>query len=359
MVLRQVAFVLVSVGVAFAAGCGGDSRARSSGVGGAAGGVTGGKGGASGAFGKGGGGNNGTSGGAGGRGGAGGGEAGAGREVEAGAAGSAGSGTPSRGGRGGSGGTDHLAGGAGESGGVAGEAGSDAGEPGGAAGEAGDGGGGPLAGYRVLFVGSENIRGNESEAELHRLIVGETGVEPSRIHADPPAQPLAAEDLASADIVVIDALTRAYDAEEATVAADWVRAGHGIVILSGYRSDPERENELAAACARRFVPNVVWGDASSFVIPLINPVHPIMEGVSSLRFNGGRPIYPSNAIVLAYGPNQPGRIGTASEHDAGRVVLWGDDEVLLSGELNRRDTQGAYPGRLFWTNLLRWVARPR
>jgi hypothetical protein len=131
------------------------------------------------------------------------------------------------------------------------------------------------------------------------------------------------------------------------------------VILSGYRSDPERENELAAACAKPFAAHVVWGDASSFVPPSTFPLHPIMEGVSSLRFNGGRPIYPSNAIVLAYGPNQPGRVGTASELDAGRVVLWGDDEILLSGELNRRDTEGAYPARLFWTNLLRWVARPR
>jgi hypothetical protein len=341
----QIAFVLGMVSATAVAACGDDPKAPpAKGSGGTAGSGAGGKAQSGGASGKGG------KSGSGGKGGN---------------AGSSSGGTSGKGGggKGGSAGGDPGTGGtkagSGGTGGSAGESGM-AGE----AGEAGAGGEGtqsPLVGAHVQFIGAEHVFGGETEAELRTLIVSETGFAPTRIHPTGAAPELVAGDLAGADIVVIDSVQRTYTAGEATVIADWVEDGHGLVILNGYTGDSSLAAPFAAPFSITFGGSLFSGSGTGSVIEGKDLLgHPITNGVANVIFYGGFQLTSGDGMATAFAnvSNQPA--GLARAWGDGRVAVWGDDWVLLTSQLDRVDSvTSSYPTRVFWRNLLGWVARPR
>jgi hypothetical protein len=343
----QIAFVLGIVSATAVAACGDDPKAPSrAGSGGTAGGGAGGKAQNGGSSGK------ASSGGKSGSGGKGG------------NAGSSSGGTSGRGGKGGSAGGDPGTGGMGESGsggtggssGMAGEAGQ--------AGEAGAGGESaesPLVGARVRFIGAEHTFGGETEAELRTLIVLETGFASTRIHAAAGGPALIADDLAGADIVVIDSVQRNYTAEEATIVADWVEDGHGLVILNGYSASPVLAEPFAAPFSITFGSGLVSGSEAGNLIGGADILdHPIMTDVANIMFYGGYQLTSGDGMATPFATvsNQPA--GLARSWGQGRVAVWGDDWVVLTSQLDRVDSATtSYPTRIFWRNLLGWVARPR
>jgi len=280
-----------------------------------------------------------------------------------GSSGSAGKGgAAGKGGSAGTGGSGPQAGEAGQGvGGTSGSAGAgasagEAGSPttggGGEAGAAGGAGGaGTLSGLNVLFIGMANASGPDTEAELIALVTNETGKAPARIHPDGTASALKAADLAGADVAVLDSLQRDYSGAEATVLSDWVEDGHGLLILTGFATD-----ERASPFADRFdveIGDTVLGNLSTLVSDF--PNHPVTEGVSSLLFGGGYSSSTTDNSAVELGSVQGKTAGLALTAGSGRVVVWGDDWVTLSAEMNRTE-DGKHPAQRFWQNVLSWTS---
>jgi hypothetical protein len=209
-----------------------------------------------------------------------------------------------------------------------------------------------LVGLRVGFVGGGFSSG---EAELTTLITSETGVAPTRIHTAASAAALSAGDLAATDVLVLDDLARVYTEAEATLVADWVSAGHGLIATAGFSADSSRVSNFAASYGVSYVPGIIDAASPGTQITAL-AVPALTGGVSSLLFYGGFRLVSTSADAVAFATSPPEALGLAITHGAGRVVLWGDDWILSDQELRRKDENGAQPTTVFWNNALRWAS---
>ena len=210
-----------------------------------------------------------------------------------------------------------------------------------------------LAGLRVGFVGGTFASGEE---ELSTLITNQTGVAPTRIHTAASAAALSSDDLAATDVLVLDNLARVYTEAEATLVADWVSAGHGLIAMAAFSADSSRVSNFAASYGVSYLPGLI--DAASpgtQVTALAVPA--LTGGVSSLLFYGGFRLASTSVDAVAFAMSPPDALGLAITHGAGRVVIWGDDWILSDRELRRKDETGAQPTTVFWNNALHWVSQ--
>jgi hypothetical protein len=156
--------------------------------------------------------------------------------------------------------------------------------------------------------------------------------------------------LASFDVAVFDRLVRPYTDEEATALATWVSKGGGFVTMTGYTGSP----------APDFYPNVLLapyglaygGALSSATADTFFP-HPVTEGISSVTFLGGfvvtdTPVAGSKNTALA--ANAAGTISFATEHGAGRGVVWGDEWIEYDSEWQKLPQI-----QKLWVNIMSWV----
>jgi hypothetical protein len=211
---------------------------------------------------------------------------------------------------------------------------------------------GALTGLRVRFVGGTFESG---ETELSALITKETGAAPTRIHATGTPPALASEDLADEDVLVLDNLVRVYSAPEATLLADWVAAGHGLIVMGGFADDSTRVANVAASYGVGYVPRYIASSSpGAYVTALSLPA--LTGGVSSLRLYGGFRLTTSNQNAVAFATIPPDPVGFAVTQGTGRVVIWGDDWLLSDLELLRIDEDKAAPTAVFWKNALAWAA---
>jgi hypothetical protein len=95
-------------------------------------------------------------------------------------------------------------------------------------------------------------------------------------------------------------------------------------------------------------------NGGSLTVPTI-PGHPVVNGVSALRFYGGIYVQSTLDASVVLGKVGNDAIGMATQHELGRSVIFGDDWILLDQEVNRVDDAGAYPTRTFWRNALLWA----
>jgi hypothetical protein len=211
----------------------------------------------------------------------------------------------------------------------------------------------PLAGLSVGFIGGTFASGEE---ELSTLITNQTGVVPTRIHPIASAATLSSDDLAATDVLVLDNLARVYTEAEATLVADWVSAGHGLIAMAAFADDSSRVSNFAASYGVSYLPGLI--DAASpgtQVTALAMPA--LTGGVSSLLVYGGFRLASTNVDAVAFAMSPPDALGLALTHGAGRVVIWGDDWILSDRELRRTDETGAQPTAVFWNNALHWVSQ--
>src|SRR4051812_16315567 len=140
-----------------------------------------------------------------------------------------------------------------------------------------------IEGLRVRFVGALFSLG---ETELTKLLSAETGLAPTRIHTAAGAAALTADDLADQDVLVLDNLARVYTEAEATLVADWVNAGHGLIAAGGFEDDSSRAASLTGSYGVSYVPGVIdTASPGTYVTELAVPA--LTNGVSSLLLYGG------------------------------------------------------------------------
>ncbi len=167
--------------------------------------------------------------------------------------------------------------------------------------------------------------------------------------------------LAGFNVVILDRLVRDYTPDEAIVLHDWLAAGGGLVVLSGYlgsASDWTRPNSLLTEEGLRLGTTLLNGPVTTFV------PHPLTQGLTSVTFSGGYTVgvvgpdggleTPDGGgpVVVATLPSGP--VGVCADTGRGRVFVWGDEWIEFDSEWR---TQPQIP--LFWANILGWVTHSR
>ena len=216
-----------------------------------------------------------------------------------------------------------------------------------------DGGGNPLAGLRIAFVGTENPT---SELSLTTWLAQTTGVVPARILTS--SVTLTADLLASYDVLILERLVRSYSQIEASVLTAWVNGGGAVLSIGGFYSsgaDSSNTNSLLSGIGIAYGSYVLGSAGGPFYITELSS-HPIMAGITSLPFWGGFTVQPTaiadglgTNATLATSASQP--IGMVQVRGQGRVLVWGDEWVENDAVSATANVRG------FWLQALTWLAR--
>ena len=196
----------------------------------------------------------------------------------------------------------------------------------------------------ILFVGQPGDAGDQRlEAWL-----AERGATVARVGDGEDPDTIDETVLAPHQIVIVDALLRAYTAPEADSIASFVDAGNGVVFMAGYRnedSDALRPNTILPSFQMLYEGDFVTGAITSF------PSHPTTEGLERIVFGGGHPIMAAPTLPATSVAEVDGRtVGVAVERGDGRVFVWGDELVQYPDQWG-----DDVSGERFWQNVLRWV----
>src|SRR6185369_12233676 len=134
-------------------------------------------------------------------------------------------------------------------------------------------------------------------------------------------EPLTSTTLQPFDVVVLDWLTRTYTAEEATIFADWVSAGGGVVSMSGYSNTASdwNANSLLSPLQVAYGGSLLTDPVQAFA------THPVTTGLTT--------------------------VGVAIQMGKGRAIVWGDEWIEFDSEWSTlpQITQ-------FWVQVFGWIA---
>lgn len=207
--------------------------------------------------------------------------------------------------------------------------------------------------------------------------------------------PITRDFLDKYDVLILQALEAreggpywSFSADERAAFEAWVRAGGGVVALTGYGGQSAEvgpTNELVAFTGMSFhtddvfttcPDNCCYCAGSSIPVYGWNPAHPIAQNVTTVGAFHGRSIEPGGGALVA----SEGALvyGATKEFDAGRVFLFFDEWVTYSSQWTEATGAGGFTpdascsdpnnvcyGRTpaagyqvaqFWYNTLKWAS---
>jgi hypothetical protein len=201
--------------------------------------------------------------------------------------------------------------------------------------------------------------------------------------------------LADYDVVILQALEDSeyigfwsYGQDELDALADWVRAGNGLIVLTGYGGnadevDPDNQlltfagisygkTDTFVSCPDNFcyctdssIPFSAWAPGSFIGTHMVAP----NGGPGAVGLFHGRPITCADTAdgpcrIVASDP-QAGIVGVGKQLGRGRVFVWADEWVTYPSQWGATNTHGAdcnghtageiFDVPQFWFNVLRWV----
>jgi len=166
--------------------------------------------------------------------------------------------------------------------------------------------------------------------------------------------PLVAADLAGIDVVILDHLSRDYAKSEVEVLHAWVRAGGGMVSMTGYDwsgSDATRPNGILTGLGATYDTGV----RPNAPVTDWDATHPIAKDMTSVTFAGGYAVKPLTGFSTKTVARQSGSpVGVAVEIDLGRVFVWGDEWIEYDSEWSTLPTVPK-----LWANILTWLGQKR
>ncbi len=201
--------------------------------------------------------------------------------------------------------------------------------------------------------------------------------------------------LANYDVVILQALEDSeyigfwsYSQDEINALAAWVRAGNGLIVLTGYGAvgdEVNPDNQLLAfagisygktdtfdSCPDNFcyctdssIPFTGWSAGGFLGAHMVAP----NGGLGAVGVFHGRPITCADtadgACEVAASDPQAGIVGVGKKMGKGRVFVWADEWVTYTSQWGATNTHGAdcnghtageiYDVPQFWYNVIRWV----
>jgi hypothetical protein len=163
------------------------------------------------------------------------------------------------------------------------------------------------------------------------------------------ATPLTAAFLAAFDVVIFDRMQRTYTPEEASAIEAWVRAGGGVLSMTGFANavDPDitAPNSLLAPFGGQYVPPLLEGSSIVTITDFVPS--PVTTNIAALPFAGGYAVQVQPGwTVVAYDTGTP--IAMIAEHGGGRIYMWGDEWVEYSMEWGNNV-------QAFWQDGIDWL----
>jgi hypothetical protein len=148
------------------------------------------------------------------------------------------------------------------------------------------------------------------------------------------------------DIVVTGTIFRTYTADESTALYDFVAAGHGLVAITGYDGYAPEVDWFSSLVTAFGAGAVITANSNGPVRDL--QMHPVTAGLVELPFFGGFEVSePPSATPL--GRINGTLVAAAAPIGRGRVVIWGDEWVMID------DYWTTNTLAMFWTQALGWV----
>jgi len=206
---------------------------------------------------------------------------------------------------------------------------------------------------------------------------------------------LTADLLGRYDVLVLQALEEreggpywSFSASELSAFEAWVRAGGGVIALTGYGGQSQEvnpTNQLLAFTGMSFATDDVFGTCpdnccycagSSIPVHGWHPDHPIAANITAVGAFHGRSVNPGAGAVVA--SEGTAVYGATQTFDAGRVFLFFDEWVTYSSQwtqatgaggftpdascsdpnnvCNGRTPSAGYQVPQFWYNALKWAS---
>jgi hypothetical protein len=205
--------------------------------------------------------------------------------------------------------------------------------------------------------------------------------------------PITAEFLGQYDVLILQALEAAergpyfqYDATEVAAFEAWVRAGGGVITLTGYGAAPaevDPTNQLMAFTGLSYAKDDIWITGScpdndcccaSNSVPVTgwNAAHPVAANITRVGAFYGRSVLGAGDVV-AQGASV---YGATKQMDMGRVFMFADEWVTYTSQwdgtgamtcatdpahnycTNRLAPQ-YYQVPQFWYNAIKWASGDR
>jgi hypothetical protein len=217
------------------------------------------------------------------------------------------------------------------------------------------------SGCQHLNIGILGNPGSNPSANFQAWLVS-SGTSVQRIQTTAPTPPITAATLQPFDVVLLDWLTRDYDAGEASVLAAFVSAGGGLISLSGYdnvTTDDWHANSLLAPLEVAYTGQLLNGPGGE--VPVTDfATHPITAGITSVSFKGGYAISDlggtaSTRTPIAFLPDPSGTgtlpVGYAIQMSKGRAFVWGDEWISFDSEWSTIPEI-----KQLWVQVFAWVS---
>jgi hypothetical protein len=164
--------------------------------------------------------------------------------------------------------------------------------------------------------------------------------------------PLTAAELTGIDVVILDRLSRDYTAAEIEVLQSWVKAGGGLIAMTGYDhsgADATRPNGILAGLGATYDATIKPGGP----VTDWDATHPIARDMTSVTFAGGYAVAPVTGFKTAVVARSAGNpVAIAVDTSMGRVFVWGDEWIEYDSEWS---TLPAIPK--LWANIFGWVVQ--
>jgi hypothetical protein len=182
------------------------------------------------------------------------------------------------------------------------------------------------------------------------------------------AQTLTASLLSQYDVIVVqdvressssgvgNGLGRAYSAAEVAALEAWVAGGGGVMTLIGYGDSSEvvNVNRLLAPYGIRYGNTQVLGAIGGSTRPITQwaTPHPLSDSVTRVGTDNGYEVLGAGTRIAWDTQGANVDVARASEHQSGRVYVWGDEWITYDSEWSAHTD---YQVPRFWLNSLKWL----
>ncbi len=143
-----------------------------------------------------------------------------------------------------------------------------------------------------------------------------------------------------------------YDATEIKVLSDWVKAGGGLMTLTGFAGPTEVVNVnglLSAYDVGYDNKGILFGGGTTVAVDTWTP-HAVTKGVTRIGIDNGYAVIGSGTKLAKGGGHD---VLEVRDVGSGHVLVWGDEWITFNSEWASHPD---YQVQTFWQNIVDWFA---